>query len=154
MKKNNLYIALGTLAALPLLMMLQQFLMPRQTPRPPRPLRSFDGKMLIATEEGLTGGHDRAKHIAYAAAVHASRGKHKTAENWLRLGAAEFRYPSMMQFYGDYLFSQKRYIEARRWYLLAEKYALADKQAFFADFVRKKITTVDGILQQSKGKMR
>jgi hypothetical protein len=38
--------------------------------------------------------------------------------------------------------------------LLAEKYALADKQTFFADFVRKKITTVDGILQQSKGKMR
>lgn len=154
MKKNNFYIALGVLAAVPLLLLLQQFLMPRQTPRPPRPLRSFDGKMLVATEEGLEYNRARAKNIAYAAAVYAARGKHKTAENWLRLGAAEFRYPSMMQFYGDYLFSQKRYMEARRWYLLAEKYALADKQAFFAGFVRKKITVVDGILQQSKGKMQ
>lgn len=154
MKKNNFYIALGALAAVPLLLLLQQFLMPRKAPRPPRPLRIYDRKLRIATEEGLEYGRDRAKNIAYAAAVYAARGKHKTAENWLRQGAAEFRYPSVMQFYGDYLFSQKRFMEARRWYLLAEKYALADKQAFFAGFVRKKITVVDGILQQSKGKRR
>jgi hypothetical protein len=45
-------------------------------------------------------------------------------------------------------------VEARRWYLLAEKYALADKQAFFADFVRKKITILEKILKESKGKRR
>ena len=154
MKKHNFYIALGTLAALPLLMMLQQFLMPRQTPRPPRPLRIYDHKLRIATEEGLIYGRESAQSIAYAAAVYASRGQHRAAENWLRLGAAEFRYPSLMQFYGDYLFSRKRYVEARRWYLLAEKYALADKQAFFADFVRKKITILEKILKESKGKRR
>ena len=154
MKKNNLYIALGTLAALPLLMMLQQFLMPRKSPRPPRPLRVYDHKLRIATEEGLIYGRKRAQNIAYAAAVYASRGQHRAAENWLRLGAAEFRQPSLMKFYGDYLFSRKRYVEARRWYLLAEKYALADKQARFAAFVRKKITILEKILKDSKGKRR
>ena len=73
MKKNNFYIALGALAAVPLLLLLQQFLMPRQTPRPPRPLRIYDGKLRIATEEGLEYGRTRAKHIAYAAAVYAAR---------------------------------------------------------------------------------
>ena len=152
MKKHNLYIALGTLLSLPLLLLLQQFLMPRQTPRPPRPLRFYDVKLQIATEQGLEYGRTRARHIAYAAAVYASRGQHRTAENWLRLGAAEFRYPSMMQYYGDYLFSQKRYIESRRWYLLAENYALADRQSFFANLVRKKINVLENILKQSKGK--
>jgi hypothetical protein len=32
--------------------------------------------------------------------------------------------------------------------------ALADKQAFFADFVRKKITILEKILKESKGKIR
>jgi hypothetical protein len=153
MKKHNFYIALGTIAVLPLLMMMQQFLMPRQTPRSPRPLRIYDGKLRIATEDGLEFGRDKAKNIAYAASVYAARGQHRSAENWLRLGAAEFRQPSIMQFYGDYLFSRKRYVEARRWYLLAEKCALTDRQKFFADYVRKKINILDNMLKQSKGKM-
>ena len=99
MRKKNLITACLVIGAFPALLLLQQFLMPRKSPAEPRHLiRKFDGKLLLATEEGLEYNRNNAAHIAYAAAIYASQGRHRTAEKWLQLGAGEFRYPSIMLF--------------------------------------------------------
>lgn len=151
MRKHNTVIAVSVIAAIPLLLLLQQFLMPRTVPQPPRHLeRKLDHRLLLATEEGFVYSRSSARHIAYAAAVYAAQGKHRQAELWLRLGAAEFQYPSVMHFYGDYLFSRRRYLECRRWYLMAEKQAVRDLQSSFAALVRKKIDILDDLKRRGR----
>ena len=153
MRKKNLITACLVIGAFPALVLLQQFLMPRKSPAEPRHLiRKFDGKLLLATEEGLEYNRNNAAHIAYAAAIYASQGRHRTAEKWLQLGAGEFRYPSIMLFYGDYLFDRKRLHEAKRWYHLALYCAMSSGQKQFCDFVRKRIETLEKMTGKGQGK--
>ena len=144
MRKKQALIALAALIAVPALLLAQQLLFPRHTPQPPRHLEwKCDLKLMTATEAGLVYNRTCAKHIAYAAAVYASKGEHKTAQNWFRLGAAEFRYPSVMLFYGDYLVYHKREREALRWYKLALFCARQERVKDFAVFVRMRIRELE-----------
>lgn len=153
MRKYNTLLALAVIAAVPGLMLLQQFLMPRKKPAPPRHwIRQLDSKLLCATEDGFVYDRARAKHIAYAVSVYAAQGRHQTAKKWFQLGAAEFKYPSIMLFYGDYLFYHKQFRQARRWYELAAFYALKDRQKGFYSFVRQRITVLENHEKRSKQK--
>lgn len=153
MRKYNTVLALAVIGAVPGLMLLQQFLMPRNTPAPPKHLmRKLDHRLILATEDGFICSRAHARHIAYAASVYAAKGEHRRAELWLQLGAAEFKYPSIMNFYGDYLFSRRRFKECRFWFLMAEKQALKDRQKTFADHVRKKIDVLDGMERRRKSR--
>ncbi|MBE6384898.1 MAG: hypothetical protein E7048_04435 [Lentisphaerae bacterium] len=144
MRKVNTFTALGIIVCLPLLMLLQQFLMPRSFSGKRWKLPdSVDMKLVAATEEGLVFNRARAKHIAYAAAVYAAQGKHDIAQKWFLLGSAEFRYPSVMVFYGDYLAWHRRFQEARHWYKLAAFFAEQDKQLVFLQILRKKMAYLE-----------
>ena len=153
MRKKNIIIACCLIAAIPLLLVLQQRLMPRTSPPEPRHLLPrINMKLLQATEKGLECHKNNAAHVAYAAAIYASQGKHATAEKWLLLGAREFRYPSIMLFYGDYLVDRKRLHHAGRWYRLALQYGKQDGQKQFCDFVSKRLEILDKMTGKGQGK--
>ena len=146
MRKKNAFLAAAVICALPLLMLMQQRLMPRSTPkRPFVPIWQKNAKLLLATEDGRVYNRANATHIAYAAAVYAAQGKHNTAQKWFLLGAAEFRYPSVMLFYGDYHFYHKRYRAARHWYDLAKYYANHDRQGGFLRFIKQRTDVLDAL---------
>ena len=149
MRKKQTLVALAALIAVPVLWLAQHFLLPRTSPQLPRhPVWRSDPKLMTATEEGLRYSRDGARHIDFAAAVYASRGEHRTAQNWFRLGAAEFRYPSVMLFYGDYLVYHKRAHEALRWYKLALFCARQGGVKDFAAFVRMRIRELEKRMAQ------
>ncbi|MBO5791374.1 MAG: hypothetical protein J6S54_02755 [Lentisphaeria bacterium] len=146
MRKKNTILAAGIILVIPVLMLMQQFLMPRSTPKKPAHLiRKMDHKLLLATEDGRVYNRANATHIAYAAAVYAAQGKHNTAQKWFLLGAAEFRYPSVMLFYGDYHFYHKRYRAARHWYNLSRYYALHDRQMHFLRVIKERTDVLDAL---------
>ena len=149
MRTVNTWFAAAVICAIPVLMLLQQHLMPRSSPEKPLHLqRKMDHKLVLATEEGRVFNRSNAKHIAYAAAVYAAQGKHNTAQKWFLLGAAEFRYPSVMLFYGDYHFSHKRYQAARHWYDLAKYHAQRDRQGQFLRFINERTDALDSLEKQ------
>ena len=112
MRKKNAFLAAAVIGALPLLMLMQQRLMPRNNPAaPPHLMLRQDQKLLWATEDGLIYNRFYARNVAYAAGFYAARGEHVKAQKWFQLGAAEFRYPSVMLLYGDYhLYSRKYHL--------------------------------------------
>lgn len=61
------------------------------------------------------------------------------AEKWCRLGALEYRHPSIMVFYGDFLAGRKRHKEALRWYKLALQSAKNKGADAFAGLVERKV---------------
>lgn len=149
MRNKYTFFAAAVICAIPVLMLLQQFLLPRSTPGTPQHLiRKIDYKLMLATEDGRVFNRANAKHIAYAAAVYAAQGKHNTAQKWFLLGAAEFRYPSVMLFYGDYHFYHKRYRAARHWYDLAKYYAQHDRQGQFLRFIKERTDALDSLEKQ------
>jgi hypothetical protein len=144
MKKANTVIALAAILILALLMLLQQFLMPRTFSGKRWNLsRVMDMKLAEATEFGMIYYRNHAQHIAYAAAAYATAGKHSTAQKWFYKGAAEYRFPSVMVFFGDYLTYHRRFREARHWYRLALSYAMRDRQQRFMFILRKKMELLD-----------
>ena len=149
MRTVNTWFAAAVICAIPVLMLLQQRLMPRSTPKvPPHLVRKIDYKLVLATEDGRVFNRANAKHIAYAAAVYAAQGKHDIAQKWFLLGAAEFRYPSVMLFYGDYHFYHKRYHAARHWYALAKYHAQHDRQGQFLRFLKERTDVLDALEKQ------
>ena len=148
MKAGNINIGLGLAAVIgiPALLLLQQFLMPKGKPPVPEHLeRELNYRLLAATETGLEYSMGKAQHTAYAAATYFALKRHRRAEGWFRLGAAEFRYPSLMHFYGDFLVWHGRYKEARRWYLLALARGRSARQTRFAAFVENKLRRLDAL---------
>lgn len=152
-RTKNTCIAVGAAVFIPAVMLLQQFLLPRGKEPVPRHLEwRIDGKLMLATEDGLKQGRKYAWHVANAAAGYITQRRYRTAEAWLKWGAAEQRFPSIMLFYGDYLVSVKRYREALRWYRLAEKQAAADGQLAFAKIVRGRIGGLAAAMKRKGGK--
>ena len=146
MRKKNAFLAAAVIGALPLLMLLQQRLMPRNNPAaPPHLMLRQDQKLLWATEDGLIYNRFYARNVAYAAGFYAARGEHVKAQKWFQLGAAEFRYPSVMLLYGDYHLYSRKYRAARRWYELARSHALQDRQAQFLHVLTKRIDLLDSL---------
>ena len=140
MKKVNILIACGVMAAIPLLMLLQQFLMPRgKSVVPPHMKPRHDAMLYSATENALLHGQERAAVVALAAGLYMRKGDLAEAEKWCRLGALEYRHPSIMVFYGDFLAGRKRHKEALRWYKLALRSAKENGAAPFAGLVEGKI---------------
>ncbi len=140
----NICIGFAAVVGIPALLLLQQALMPKGRPPVPRHLeRNLNYRLLAATETGLVYGLGKTQHTAYAAATYFALKRHRKAESWFRLGAAEFRYPSLMQFYGDFLVWHGRYKEARRWYLLARACGRSARQTNFVAFVEKKLRRLD-----------
>ena len=148
MKAGNINIGLGLAAVIgiPALLLLQQALMPEGKPPVPKHLeRNLNYRLLAASEAGLEYSPGKAQHTAYAAATYFALKRHRKAESWFKLGAAEFRYPSLMHFYGDFLVWHGRYKEARRWYLLALARGRSARQARFVAFVEKKLRHLDAL---------
>lgn len=146
MRKKNTVIACAGILLLPLLVLLQQMLFPRTSPPVPGDgILKIDYLLLKATEEGLVYNRDHARHVAYAAAAYASKGKHATAEKWFKLGAEEFKYPSIMVYYGDYLTGQRRFKEARFWYGTAESFARRDGKKGFLFILHKKVEMLNAV---------
>ena len=148
MKAGNINIGLGLAAVIgiPALLLLQQALMPEGKPPVPKHLeRNLNYRLLAASETGLEYGLGKAQHTAYAAATYFALKRPRRAESWFRLGAAEFRYPSLMHFYGDFLVWHGRYKEARRWYLLALARGRSARQTRFAAFVENKLRRLDAL---------
>lgn len=142
----NICIGFAAVIGIPALLLLQQALMPKGRPPVPKHLeRNLNYRLLAATEAGLEYSLGKAPHPAYAAATYFALGRHRRAEAWFRLGAAEFRYPSLMQFYGDFLVWHGRYKEARRWYLLALSRGRSARQANFVAFIEKKLRRLDAL---------
>jgi len=146
MKERSLNICIGLAAVIgiPGLMLLQQSLMPKGNPPvPARLVVKRDYALLAATEAGLEYGLSKARLTAFAAASYFAQGRHQRAESWFRLGAAEFQYPSLMHFYGDFLVWHRRYNEARHWYTLALACARTAGQKQFAAFVENKLKRLE-----------
>lgn len=140
MRRSNLYISSGTLALLCLLMLLQQFLMPGKKENLSRRIPPFySPAMLVSTENALVYGEKRAVVVAMAAAVNIKAARLREAEKWCRLGVLEYRHPSLMVFYGDFLIGQKRFKEAERWYALALHLARKDQKKEFLHLVETKL---------------
>ena len=145
-KSVDICIGLAAVIGIPVLLLLQQALMPKDKPPIPEHLeRDLNYRLLAATEAGLEYSMGKAQHTTYAAATYFALKRHRRAEGWFRLGAAEFRYPSLMHFYGDFLVWHGRYKEARRWYLLALARGRSARQTRFAAFVEKKLRRLDAL---------
>lgn len=140
MKKSNFLIPLTVLFLLPVMMLLQQKMMPAVSPKvTSSPWKKVDFLLMRATEGGLVYHRNHAQHVAYAAGVYAAWGKLETAEKWFKLGAEKFQYPSVMVYYGDHLTQHHRFAEARYWYNRAEAHAVKDRQKGFLFILRKKV---------------
>lgn len=147
----NICIGFAAVIGIPVLLLLQQALMPKEKPPIPEHLeRALNYRLLAATEAGLEYSMGKAQHTAYAAATYFALKLHRRAEGWFRLGAAEFRYPSLMHFYGDFLVWHGRYKEARRWYLLALACGRSARQPHFAAFVEGKLRRLDALEKNKK----
>ena len=142
----DICIGLAAVIGIPALLLLQQFLMPKGSPPVPKHLElKLNFRLLTASETGLEYDLGKAQHTAYAAATYFALKRPRRAESWFRLGAAEFRYPSLMHFYGDFLVWHGRYKEARRWYLLALARGRSARQTRFAAFVENKLRRLDAL---------
>ena len=140
MKKDDLYISAGAILLLCLLMLLQQQLMPGEKKNPARRIPPFySPALLTSTENALVYGEKRAAVVAMAAAMNIKAGRLHEAEKWCRLGVLEYRHPSIMVFYGDFLTGQKRFKEAGRWYSLALHHARKDQKKEFLRLVETKL---------------
>ena len=149
MKKENIAAALAAVAGIPVLLLIQQWLIGSMEPPPLRhnPIFRANEKLMAHTESGLKYSPRKAHHTASAAAGYMRAGELQKAENWLKLGASVYRYPSMMLFYGDYLVQFRRYREAARWYSLAADHGRkAGQHAFAAAAVQriKKLRSIRG----------
>ena len=150
-KSVDICIGLAAVIGIPALLLLQQALMPKGKPAIPEHLeRDLNYRLLAATEAGLEYSMGKAQHTAYAAATYFALKRHRRAEGWFRLGAAEFRYPSLMHFYGDFLVWHGRYKEARRWYLLALARGRSARQTRFVTFVENKLRRLDALEKKKK----
>ena len=146
MKKSNFYISAGAMLLLCLLMLLQQQLMPRGKNFSARRIPPFySTAMLTSTENALVYGEKRAAVVAMAAAVNIKAGRLFEAEKWCRLGVLEYRHPSIMVFYGDFLTGQKRFKEAGRWYSLALHLARKDQKKEFFRLVETKLNRLKAV---------
>lgn len=140
MKKRNTVIAIAVIFAIPALMLLQQFLMPRGTPPVPEHMfPRYDHRLYVATENALAYGDRRAATIALTAGLYIRSGDLVRGERWCRLGALEHRHPSIMVFYGDFLVAQKRFREGRRWYNFALRMAEKSNRSDFIRLVEMKL---------------
>ena len=142
MKKQNTVIALGTLIFIPLLMLFQQWAAGRMEKSSPPAGKKWDFRLMASSEEGLEYHPAKAHHTARTAGIWFSRGEFKKAEKWMKLGAAEYRYPSLMLLYGSFLIQQKRLTEARRWITLACHSAEKAGEKRFAAHARRLLTTI------------
>lgn len=140
MRKVNSVIAGGSIVVLLFLMLLQQQLMPSGKKNPARRIPPFYSPAMLAfTENALMHGEKRAGVVAMAAATNIKAGRLYEAEKWCRLGVLEYRHPSIMVFYGDFLTGQKRFKEAVRWYSLALHHARKDQKKEFLRLVETKL---------------
>lgn len=149
MRKKNAFLAAAVIGALPLLMLLQQFLMPREkSVLPPHMLPQYDDLYLRASENALKYGEKRAAVVAQAAIISLKAGKLQQAENWCKLGALEYKHPSIMVLYADFLAGQKRFDESERWLKLAVQNARGAGKKDFLRIVEPKLRA----LQKQRGK--
>lgn len=142
MKYKNTCTALGAVILTPLLLLLQQWVAGKLPRSPQPPVKTPDFALMASTEEGLEYHPGKAHHVARAANIYLLRGEFQKAENWLKLGAGEFRYPSLMLLYGSFLIRQKRLSEARRWLNLACHYADRAGEKAFAAYVRRMLASI------------
>lgn len=140
-KKRSALIALAVIVFIPVLMLLQQYLFPREKAVvPPHMKVRYDDRYLRATENALFYGEKRAAVVAQASILCMRSGDMAGAEKWCRLGAYEYRHPSLMVLYGDLLCRTGRFNEGCRWFSLALYYARKNGKKEFCRLVEKKLS--------------
>jgi len=140
MNKRFYLTALGAVIGIPLLMIGQQILLPREK-QPAVPLpecrRDFDHPLMLATDRIMDARQPKA--VYFASVRWLWHNDPVSAECWMRYGAAECRYPSIMLLYADFCRQRSRYTEARRWLRLAGYYGRSANAAGFCKVVEQRL---------------